>query len=175
MSHYCRYLAAILVGASLIGGAPTAIAANTVAKIVDGDTITMSNGEKIRLIQIDTPELASKECYAIQARAELEKLLSQPGELSLNADPNLDSTDRYGRSLRYVFKGKTNINLKLVEIGAAAPYFFRKQKGIYADQLLKAAQVAQKSGIGLWGMCPGTRLSPNNAIQTKAKIGAFKK
>jgi micrococcal nuclease len=169
MSNYCRYLAAVLVGASLIVGAPTATAANNVAKIVDGDTITMSNGEKVRLIQIDTPELASKECYASQARAELIKLLNQPSDVSLSIDPNLDLNDRYGRSLRYVFIGNTNINLKLVEIGAAAPYFYRKEKGIYASQLLKAAQVAQKNGIGLWGACPGTRLSPDHALQTRTK------
>lgn len=168
MSYYCRYLAAILVGASLMGGAPTAIAANNLAKVIDGDTITMSNGEKIRLIQIDTPELASKECYAHKARAELIKLINQPGEIVLKTDPNLDSTDRYGRSLRYVFVGGTNINLKLVEIGAAAPYFFRKERGIYAKQLIKAAQTAQKSRTGLWGECPGTRLSPDHALQTGA-------
>ena len=168
MSYYCRYLAAVLVGASLIGGAPTAIAANNVAKIVDGDTITMSNGEKVRLLQIDTPELASKECYADQARIALVKLLSQSGKVTLTADPNLDTVDRYGRSLRYVFIGKTNVNLKLVEIGAAAPYFYRSEKGIYAAQFLKAAQNAQRLGLGLWRTCPGTRLSPNYAVNTRA-------
>jgi len=168
MSYYCRYLAAVLVGASLIGGAPTAIAAINVAKIVDGDTITMSNGEKVRLLQIDTPELASKECYSDQARIALVKLLNQSGKVTLSTDPNLDKVDRYGRSLRYVFIGKTNINLKLVEIGAAAPYFYRSEKGVYAGQMLKAAQTAQKLGLGLWSACPSTRLSPNHAVQTKA-------
>jgi endonuclease YncB( thermonuclease family) len=66
------------------------------------------------------------------------------------------------------------LNLRLVEIGAAAPYFYRKEKGLYAGVLLKAAQSAQKRKLGLWGMCPGTRLSPNHAVQTKAKIGVNK-
>ena len=170
MNKHCKKLAALIVGASLIGGAPTAIAASNVAKIVDGDTITMSNGEKVRLIQIDTPELASKECYGIQAKSELSKLLNQAGEVSLTSDPNLDEVDKYGRLLRYVFIGNTNLNLKLIEIGAAAPYFYRGEKGIYAAQFLKAAQTAQKRKLGMWGMCPGTRLSPNNAVQTKAKV-----
>ncbi len=74
-----KKLAVFVVGAFLIGGAPTAYAASNVSKVVDGDTITMSNGEKVRLIQIDTPELASKECYGIQAKSELSKLLSQAG------------------------------------------------------------------------------------------------
>ena len=169
-----KKLAVFVVGAFLIGGAPTAYSASNVSKVVDGDTITMSNGEKVRLIQIDTPELASKECYGIQAKSELSKLLNQAGEVSLTSDPNLDEVDKYGRSLRYVFVGNTNLNLKLVEIGAAAPYFYRGEKGVYAAQLLKAAQTAQKRKLGMWGMCPGTRLSPNNAVQTKAKVGVNK-
>ena len=174
MNAHLKKLAVFVVGAFLIGGAPTAYAASNVSKVVDGDTITMSNGEKVRLIQIDTPELASKECYGIQAKSELTKLLSQATEVSLTSDPNLDEVDKYGRSLRYVFVGNTNLNLKLVEIGAAAPYFYRGEKGIYAAQFLKAAQTAQKRKLGMWGMCPGTRLSPNNAVQTKAKVGVNK-
>lgn len=171
MKNSHKQVAALIVGAFLIGGAPTATAVSNVSKVVDGDTITMSNGEKVRLIQIDTPELASKECYGIQAKSELTKLLNQAGEASLTSDPNLDEVDKYGRLLRYVFIGNTNLNLKLVEIGAAAPYFYRGEKGVYAAQLLKAAQTAQKRKLGMWGMCPGTRLSPNNAVQTKAKLG----
>ena len=174
MNAHFKKLAVFVVGAFLIGGAPTAYAASNVSKIVDGDTITMSNGEKVRLIQIDTPELASKECYGIQAKSELTKLLNQAGEVSLTSDPNLDEVDKYGRLLRYVFIGNTNLNLKLIEIGAAAPYFYRGEKGIYAAQLLKAAQTAQKRKLGMWGMCPGTRLSPNHAVQTKAKVGVNK-
>ena len=174
MNAHLKKLAVFVVGAFLIGGAPTAYAASNVSKVVDGDTITMSNGEKVRLIQIDTPELASKECYGSQAKVELTKLLSQASEVSLTSDPNLDEVDKYGRLLRYVFVGNTNLNLKLVEIGAAAPYFYRGEKGIYAAQLLKAAQTAQKRKLGMWGMCPGTRLSPNNAVQTKAKVGVNK-
>ena len=174
MNAHLKKLAVFVVGAFLIGGAPTAYAASNVSKVVDGDTITMSNGEKVRLIQIDTPELASKECYGIQAKSELSKLLNQAGEVSLTSDPNLDEVDKYGRLLRYVFIGNTNLNLKLIEIGAAAPYFYRGEKGVYAAQFLKAAQTAQKRKLGMWGMCPGTRLSPNNAVQTKAKVGVNK-
>ena len=168
MNKFCKKIAAVIVGASLIGGAPTATAASNVAKIVDGDTITMSNGEKVRLLQIDSPELASKECYGDEARVAIVKLLNQSGKVTLSIDPNLDKIDRYGRSLRYVFIGKTNLNLKLVEIGAAAPYFYRSEKGVYAAQILTAAQNAQKLGLGLWSACPGTRLSPNHAVTTKA-------
>ena len=132
----------------------------------DGDTITLSTGEKVRLLQIDTPELSPTECYSKEARSSLVSLLNAPGQLSLKTDPKLDKVDRYGRLLRYVFIGKTNINLKLVEIGAAAPYFYKGDKGQYSTQILKAAQTAKSKSIGLWKSCPGTQLTPNDAVTT---------
>jgi endonuclease YncB( thermonuclease family) len=162
----CKKLAVVVVGAFLIGGAPTAVAADNVSRIYDGDTITMNNGEKVRLLQIDTPELSSKECYGNEARVELIKLLKGSTKVQLKSDTKLDQIDSYGRSLRYVFVGKTNINLKMVEIGAAAPYFYRGELGAYSAKILKAAENAKKKRLGLWGACPGTQLVSNRSVQT---------
>ena len=157
--------ALVAIGVS-ISGACTAGAATTIAKIYDGDTIALSTGERVRFLQIDTPELSPTECYGDEARSALVSLLSTPGQITLKTDPKLDKVDRYGRLLRYVFIGKTNINLKLVEIGAAAPYFYKGDKGQYSAQILKAAQTAKSKSLGLWKSCPGTQLTPNNAITT---------
>jgi endonuclease YncB( thermonuclease family) len=157
--------ALIVIGVSISSGY-TASAATTITKVFDGDTIMLSTGEKVRLLQIDTPELSPAECYGQEARSALVKLLNTPGQLSLKIDPKLDKVDRYGRLLRYVFIGKTNINLKLVEIGAAAPYFYKGDKGQYSTQILKAAQTAKSNSIGLWKSCPGTQLTPNDAVAT---------
>ena len=168
MKKFCKKVAACVVGAFLIGGAPTALAVSNISKVVDGDTIHMSTGEKVRLIQIDTPELGSNECYAEQSRIELSKLLNQPGKLILKSDPKLDATDKYGRSLRYAFIGKANINLRMVEIGAAAPYFYQGGLGVYSKQILKAAENAKRNEVGLWKLCPGSKLNPYSALQTYA-------
>ena len=157
--------ALVAIGVS-ISGACTAGAATTVAKIYDGDTITLSTGERVRFLQIDTPELSPTECYGDEARSALVSLLSTPGQITLKTDPKLDKVDRYGRLLRYVFIGKTNINLKLVEMGAAAPYFYKGDKGQYSSQILKAAQIAKSKSLGLWKSCPGTQLTPNDAVTT---------
>ena len=133
-------------------------------KVYDGDTITLSTGERVRLLQIDSPELSPTECYGDEARRALLGLLNAPGKLFLKTDPKLDEIDRYGRLLRYLFIGKTNINLELVKIGAATPYFYRGEKGQYASQILKAAQKAKSRSSGLWKSCPGTRLNPNEAL-----------
>ena len=143
-----------------------ASAAVTVTKVYDGDTITLSTGERVRFLQIDTPELSPAECYGDEARRALLTLLSAPGQLSLKSDPKLDKVDRYGRLLRYVYIGKTNVNLKLVEMGAATPYFYRGEKGQHSTQLLKAAKNAKSKSLGLWKSCPGTQLTPNDAVTT---------
>lgn len=148
---------------------PGAQAAAIVGKIYDGDTITLSTGERVRLLQIDTPELSPAECFGEEAKAVLTSLISSSSNVSLKMDPKLDKVDRYGRLLRYVFVGNTNINLKLVELGAAAPYFYRGEKGQYSTQMLKAAHNAKAKSLGLWKKCPGTVLTPTSAITTVAR------
>ena len=157
--------ALLAIGVSVFGGY-TVSAAPTIAKVYDGDTITLSTGEKVRLLQIDTPELSPAECYGGEAKSVLVSLLNAPGQLTLKTDPKLDKVDKYGRLLRYVFIGKTNVNLKLVEVGAAAPYFYKSDKGQYSTQILKAAENAKAKSLGLWKSCPGTQLTPNNAVTT---------
>jgi micrococcal nuclease len=159
--------ALVAIGVSIYGGT-TAIAATTITKVYDGDTITLSTGEKVRLLQVDSPELSPAECYGEEARRVLLSLLTSPGQFSLKIDPKLDKVDRYGRSLRYVFIGKTNINLKLVELGAAAPYFYKGDRGAYSKQIINAAESAKAKRLGLWKSCPGTKLNPTRAVVTNA-------
>ena len=154
----------ILAGFAFGLSTNSANASVVITKVYDGDTITLSTGERVRLLQIDSPELSPAECYGDEARRALLGLLNVPGKLVLKTDPKLDQVDRYGRLLRYVFIGKTNINLELVKLGAATPYFYRGEKGQYASQILKAAQKAKSRSSGLWKSCPGTQLNPNEAL-----------
>ncbi len=140
-----------------------------IASITDGDTIKLSDMRYVRLLQIDTPELLEGECYAKRSQKTLARLLSKNGVLRLVTDHNLDQVDQYGRLLRYIFKGKTNINLEMVRLGAATPYFYRGDRGKYAKELMSAAQTAKARSIGLWRKCPGTELDPKRALNTRAK------
>ena len=139
--------------------------AETILKITDGDTIQVSTGKKVRLLQIDTPEPMSSECYASEATAALTKLISGK-TVRLESDPVSANVDQFGRDLRYVFVGKVHVNLKMVELGAAAPLFYNGEKGKYWSQLLKAAEKAQKNKVGLWGKCPGAKLDPFNSLSS---------
>jgi hypothetical protein len=106
------------------------------------------------------------ECYSLESSQALAKLLAKKGTLKLTTDSSLDQVDRYGRLLRYLFIGKSNINLKMVEIGAATPYFYQNKLGKYSKKLLSAAQTAQAKKLGLWAACPSTKLDPYSALST---------
>jgi micrococcal nuclease len=160
-----RLLLAILTALLTLTFSPTH-ANLTITSITDGDTIKLSDGTSVRLLQIDTPELRGSECYATEAQKALAKLLNRSGKITLTTDPNLDEVDRYGRILRYLFVGKRNINLEMVRIGAAAPYFYRSERGIYSEEFMKLAQAAQAKKRGLWGACPNSRLEPTRALST---------
>ena len=154
-----------------------------VSKVIDGDTVVMSNGEKVRLVQIDTPELSSRECYAEESKRALDEILkpymsssrtTQSGlktlekevGVKLEQDSNLDSIDRYGRQLAYLYAGNMNVNLELVRIGAAAPYFYQGSKGEFADDLESAADFARDNQLGIWKNCPGFIYDPTKSIKT---------
>jgi micrococcal nuclease len=134
--------------------------------VADGDTIRLEDGTRVRLVQIDAPELGERECFGAAAAATLRRVLPPGTEVRVDFDEALDREDRHGRLLGYVFVGSLNVNGTLVEVGAAAPYFFDGDRGRYADELLAAAERARKARRGLWGACEGVRLDPERAIDT---------
>ena len=172
MTKRRAFSATLLLIAVSLSNTYSANAVTTITKVYDGDTVTLATGERVRLLQIDTPELSPAECYGKEARMALVSLLSSPGQISLKTDPNLDTEDSYGRLLRYIFIGKTNINLKLVENGAAVPYFYKGDRGQYSAQFLRAAQIAKSKSIGIWSKCPGTRLTPSRSVRTTKAISS---
>jgi micrococcal nuclease len=151
------------LGASVAGAQQ---AGGVVASVADGDTLTLRDGRRVRLLQIDTPELGSGECYSRAARTALLALAPPGSRVTLEADPGLDGVDRYGRLLRYVKRSSLNVNLELVRRGVGAPYFYGSERGRYAGTLMRAAQQARAARRGLWGACPATVLDPYNAVAT---------
>jgi micrococcal nuclease len=137
-----------------------------VASVYDGDTLSLRDGRRVRLLQIDTPELGSGECYSRAARTALLALAPPGKKVVLESDPALDRTDRYGRLLRYVKRNGVNLNLELTRRGAAAPYFYRGDRGRYGGSLMQAARGAKASKRGLWRACPSTVLDPFRAVST---------
>jgi micrococcal nuclease len=159
----------VLFGLVVLLATPASASRSQFARIqyvIDGDTVVLTNGEHVRLVQIDAPEVQERECYGTQARSLLRRLLPPGATVRVEPDPRLDRVDRYGRLLRYVFRGPTNVNLELVRVGAATAWFYRRDRGRYAGQLFAAARAARAAGRGLWGACPGTPFDPYHAADT---------
>ncbi len=151
-----RFLTTVALAGALAGvlaGCTGAADAATVRRVVDGDTIVLANGARVRLLQIDATELGSGECYSRKAARVLRSLLPSGSRIRLRADPRLDRVDDYGRLLRYVFRGSLNVNLELVRRGAATVWFYRGERGRYASRLLAAARRARAARRGMWGSC----------------------
>ena len=86
----------------------------------DGDTCTTTEGEKIRLACIDTPELRGKKADLIPAKAARDYL----NELVAGSTVKIRriTEDRYGRTVAELYKGPMNIQEHLVEKGFAHIY-----------------------------------------------------
>jgi micrococcal nuclease len=157
--------ATILAFAGCSSASESAPEETVVAHVGDGDSIEMESGDRVRLVQIDAPELGEDECYGQEAAEALRALLPPGSAVRLEADPRLDDADRFDRLLRYVHRDGLNVNLELVRRGAASVWFV-DDRGRYADELLEAARDAQEAGRGLWSACPGTRLDPELGVDT---------
>ena len=92
----------------------------TIQSCYDGDTCTTSEGEKIRLACIDTPELRSKKADLIPAKAAKDYL----NELVAGSTVTIKriTEDQYGRTVAELSKGPINIQEHLVEKGIASIY-----------------------------------------------------
>jgi len=170
-----RRTAGVLLAAALLalvvatGASPTDEAVYRIDRVVDGDTVDLRNGAKIRLVQIDTPEVYfSAECYGRQASAITKQLLPPGTAVRLAAEPATDRVDEYGRLLRYVIRARDrlNVNVYLVRVGAAAPYFYDGRRGRYAALLDRLARRARARHLGLWAACPRTPYHPDRGVAT---------
>jgi micrococcal nuclease len=136
-----------------------------VARVVDGDTIELAGGQRVRLVQIDAPE-KHDECYGDEASALTQRLIPAGTHVRIEQDPKLDEVDRYGRKLGYVWKGDEDVNVALVRDGAAGVWFFDGRRGRYSEELLSAAERAQADRKGLWGSCPLARFNPTESMSS---------
>lgn len=124
-----------------------------VVKIVDGDTIEIEGGKKVRYIGIDTPETKHPtkkvQCFGKEASAKNKELV-EGKEVRLEKD--VSETDRYGRLLRYVYIGDTMINELLVQDGYAVSSSYPPD--IKHQELFRQTErEARENNRGLWNDC----------------------
>ena len=118
-----------------------------VYRIIDGDTIELTNGERVRLIGIDSAEVG--QCYYLEAKNKLEDLL-QGKEIRLGKD--ISERDKYGRLLSYIYIGNIFVNHELVRQGYARAYRYKPDVK-FADYFQEAEDKAKEEKLGLWSKC----------------------
>ncbi len=115
-----------------------------VTQIIDGDTIAIEGGARVRLLGIDTPEKG--DFYYNEAKQYLEnRILMKEVEL----EKDIEDKDMYDRLLRYIWINDSLVNLELAEKGYGLAYFYNDQEK-YKDLIAEAEQEAIEKKIGLW-------------------------
>ncbi|MCA9388858.1 thermonuclease family protein [Candidatus Berkelbacteria bacterium] len=122
-----------------------------VTKIIDGDTIELETGQRVRYIGIDTPEITKgkKECYGQSAKAYNQDLILNK-KITLIKD--VSETDRYGRLLRYIYLDDVFVNEQLVKNGYAYAATFPPDVK-FSNYFIQLENQARSLGLGLWGGC----------------------
>jgi len=136
-----------------------------VQRAVDGDTLKLENGERVRLIGIDTPEMhESEKLYRDSQRTgqdtttiqklgrrayEFTKKLVEGKRVSLEFD--VEKYDKYNRLLAYVYlkDGGIFVNAEIVKQGYASLMTIPPNVK-YADLFSKLYREARENRRGLW-------------------------
>lgn len=119
-------------------------------KVIDGDTIKLSTGEKVRLIGVDTPEfyhpIKPTQFYSREAAMFTRKLVDGK-KIRLEYDEQ--KQDKYNRVLAYVYlEDGTFINAEIIKQGYGFAYTRFPFK--YLEQFKEYEKQAKEKELGLW-------------------------
>ena len=126
-------------------------------RVVDGDTIYVQLAdrvEKIRYIGVNTPEIhhpIKGEEPGGREAAQVNRGLVNGRRARLELD--VQTRDRYGRLLAYVWVGDTMVNAELVRLGYAQVMTVPPNVR-YQDLFLKLQRQAREAARGLWRPVP---------------------
>lgn len=143
-----------------------------VSKVIDGDTFKMSDGSKVRLIGIDTPEkydsdkldrqsdLSGRDKETIkklgEAASEFVRKLVEGKRVTLVRETGYEDKDRYNRLLRYVYlEDGTFVNARIIEEGYANVYNAASVSKI--GEFRRLEREARENKRGLWGEVDGLK------------------
>jgi len=144
---------ALAVGLAACGGEPPCGPASAVvADVVDGDTLVLEGGERVRYLLVDTPETTGgkRDCFGAEAR-ELNRSLVEGRRVSLAYGEAC--TDRFGRLLAYVAVDGREVNALLVERGHACVLYVAPAGGSRRAEFEALEAEARRARRGLWGAC----------------------
>lgn len=142
----------------------------TVEDVVDGDTIVVAGGTRVRLIGVDTPETKDPNrpvgCFGAEASTFTATLVPPGTAVRLVGD--VEQRDRYGRLLAYVYRRADGlfVNAELLRRGYAQLLTVPPNVA-HTDEFVALSRQAREGGQGLWGACtllPDGRVSPASSV-----------
>ncbi len=136
-----------------------------IKRIIDGDTVELVDGRKLRYIGINTPEVSgTAECLGIEAKNRNQALVENQ---KVFLEKDISETDRYGRLLRYVYlENGQMVNEILVAEGYAQASTYPPDVK-YQERLTGVEKEAREAKAGLWsGVC--------QSLEAKAETSALK-
>jgi len=137
--------------------APDGLAPVAVQRVVDGDTLRLSDGRSVRMIGLNTPELGKKgradEPFAVTARKRLEALVAaSDGQLALL--PGKESKDSYGRTLAHLYGADgANLEAQMLAEGLGFQVAVAPNVDLVICQQT-AERSARQAGLGVWRQSP---------------------
>jgi len=123
-----------------------------VVNVVDGDTVDLESGVRIRLLLVDTPETTSgkNDCYGQEAKAFTTASLDGK---SVSLQYETECKDRFGRTLAYVTADGKEVNTALVKGGYACTLYISPNGTSRKVEFEDLESVAKTNRTGLWGAC----------------------
>jgi len=146
--------AALLLATAAVGcgGSPCGDSEAKVTRIVDGDTIELDDGRKVRYLLVDTPESTNgaTDCYGTNAK-DFNTDLVLNKTVSLSYD--VECTDRYMRTLAYVYVDGQEVNSLMISRGFACVLHISPDGDSRVDEFKALQLEAMRANRGLWGYC----------------------
>lgn len=145
---------------------PGGLTSVAVQRVVDGDTLRLTDGRNVRMIGLNTPELGkrgrSDEPFAVAARKRLEALVgASNGRVGLL--PGKERKDRYGRTLAHVYGADgTNLEAQLLAEGLGFQVAVAPNVDLVNCQQA-AERIARQARLGVWRQSPVLQTAQINA------------
>jgi micrococcal nuclease len=124
----------------------------TVVRVIDGDTVELAGGERVRYLLVDTPEITNghDDCFGAEA-AEFNSQLVLDKQVELRYD--VECRDLYDRLLAYVFVQDRELNALLVERGYACVLHIAPNGNDRVEEFERLQTQAIEQNRGMWGVC----------------------
>lgn len=138
-----------------------------VREVIDGDTIVLDNGETVRYVGLDTPEI--NEPFYLEAKVR-NAIMVQGRPVSVLVC-QAEQRDKYGRVLAWVSAGGTPVNETLVKEGFARIMTIPPCGLARAREFKALEKEARDKKLGIWGMAAKRAVSEISPMEAHRYIG----